>query len=889
MSLAELPPAMKRKLRDAAIAELARRQAEKAMRGELENSLSDFHRTAWPWLDPAKYLHNWSTDAMAEHLEAVTYGYIRNLIITIPPRMMKSLMVSCSWPAWVWTQSEIGPNSGPQVKFMNISYDPKLSIRDAIKMKRLINSAWYQDKWSDRFHIMPDKDQNAMFENSAGGFRFSTSVNGTITGEGADCFVAGTLVATPNGDIPIEQLNPGDVIYSFDTLLEKVLISHVEHTRERWSDDLCEISTNVGTRVRCTADHRIFTPGRGFVRAESLGQGERLVFASPNGSCHANSPELRRLRGADRAQGVRVAQGDDARFFSRVLHRRLQARAFFREAHQAVRDLFQVSAQTWAEILFNGMHVGGPRGAEEKTQMPRMWLRFHRAAASVLFAYLRRSSALQANAWGGQLALQAPGILFQSIPQHGPAYQGARSIQVCSMRSTGQAGLQEAPAVDFADTSFERRYTPQCAGEPSGVVLGMSQETPSWDFATVASVSRHRGRGERVYDIQVAGCHNFFANGILSHNCIVVDDPLNAKKAQWQSALDNVNSWADEALPLRYNNQKTGARVIIMQRLHDDDLVGHELAKEQEDCVHLNLPMEFVPGLDTRTWINGNVFFEDPRTEEDELLWEERFPRTEIERLRIELGPFAYAAQMQQEPVPRGGGIIDRLWWQVWPAKGYEAPKGQVQTFPPCSLIVGSVDTAYGEKDVDAWNAMTVWGVWSDQRERPKVVLMEGWRKRVPLRGVIPKGALTDEERKPHWGLAEFVADTVRRRRIDVLLIENKTRGGDLAAELYRLFRAGECQIIMIEPQGDKVARLHSVQPMFADEMIYAPEKAWAEAVINEVSQFPKSKWKDYVDTASQALSWLRKSGALMLGTEADEDNLRRNTFRSQKPAAYDV
>lgn len=364
---------------------------------------------------------------------------------------------------------------------------------------------------------------------------------------------------------------------------------------------------------------------------------------------------------------------------------------------------------------------------------------------------------------------------------------------------------------------------------------------------------------------------------------LIVDDPINAKKANWESAREAVNQWWDESVQLRLNDQRTGAKIIIMQRLHENDLVGHVLERE-DGWLHLNLPMEFDPALDTRTYVNGHLFFEDPREEQDELLWPERFPREVVDELKTSLGPFASAAQLQQQPAPRGGGIIDRMWWQVWPAPGFDASK-----FPPCSLIIGSIDTAYGEKDENAYNAMTVWGVFEDKQERPKVVLMEAWRGRYPLRGVIPPEARTDEERKPYWGLAEKVADTIRRRQLDAVLIEDKTRGGDLAKELQRLLRGGECRIVMIRPEGNKVARLHACQSMFADGMVFAPEKAWAETVITEVSQFPKSKFADYTDTCSQALSWLRNSGALLLGTEADAENLQRSLFRSRPRARYDV
>lgn len=369
-------------------------------------------------------------------------------------------------------------------------------------------------------------------------------------------------------------------------------------------------------------------------------------------------------------------------------------------------------------------------------------------------------------------------------------------------------------------------------------------------------------------------------------DCLIIDDALNSLQANYEAMRQAANDWWDESMSSRLNNQNWGAKIVVMQRLHEDDLAGHILDRAQdEEWDSLIIPMEYDGAWRKPT----SIGWVDPRAEDGELLWPDRFSRVAVDRLKRDLGPYASAGQLQQLPAPKSGGIILRDWWQLWPAPGYEPKDGEPLVYPPCSLIVGSVDTAYSEKDEGAWNAMTVWGVWADKRQRPKVVMMEAWRARLPLRGVFPEGCNTEEERKPHWGLADKIADTVRRRNISVLVIENKTRATDLAAELRRLLRDGECMIVLENPVGDKVARMHAVQSMFADGMVHAPDKAWADTVITEIAQFPKSKWKDYADTASQALSWLRNNNILLLGTEADTENRRANLFQSRREPAYDV
>lgn len=370
---------------------------------------------------------------------------------------------------------------------------------------------------------------------------------------------------------------------------------------------------------------------------------------------------------------------------------------------------------------------------------------------------------------------------------------------------------------------------------------------------------------------------------------LVIDDPHNVKDAESEAVRSETVRWFRESLTTRYNDPSASATIVIMQRVHEDDVSGTILS-EFEDYVHLSIPMHYDPARHCVTYTDdGEFFWEDPRTEDGELAFPERFPDEVVARDEIRMGPSASAAQFEQSPQPRHGNIIKDEWWKLWPAPGFEPKEGEPLVFPPCEIIIGSVDTNYGQKEENAWNAMEAWGVWRDKRDRPKAILMEAWRARLPLRGVIPEEAKTEDERRKHWGLAEKIADTVRRRAISILLIENKTRGADLADELRRIFDAGECSIVMIDPKGDKVARAHAVQALFADGLVYAPDKSWAQMVIDEMAAFPKGKWADLTDCATQALTWLRKQGMLLFGVEADEDNLRANTFRSERPPPYEV
>ena len=161
----------------------------KQVRLELaERSLSDFIRLYWRCIDPSAYCHNWHIDQICEHLQAVSAGKIRRLLITIPPRHMKSISVAVAWPAWTWVQKP-GPLQGPQSRFLFASYAHSLSIRDSVRCRRLIESPLYQMAWRKRFRLTSDQNTKVRFENDAGGHRLATSVDGALTGEGGDIIV----------------------------------------------------------------------------------------------------------------------------------------------------------------------------------------------------------------------------------------------------------------------------------------------------------------------------------------------------------------------------------------------------------------------------------------------------------------------------------------------------------------------------------------------------------------------------------------------------------------------------------------------------------------------------------------------------------------------------
>src|SRR5947208_5796518 len=143
-------------------------------------SLREFIRHAWSVVEPAtEFVPGWHLDAICDHLEAVTKGTLRNLLINIPPRHMKSLAVSVFWPCWEWIR-------WPERRWLFSSYSERLSIRDSVRCRRLILSPWYQSFFGDRFQLTGDQNEKDRFDNDHSGSRIATSVGGSNTGEGGD-------------------------------------------------------------------------------------------------------------------------------------------------------------------------------------------------------------------------------------------------------------------------------------------------------------------------------------------------------------------------------------------------------------------------------------------------------------------------------------------------------------------------------------------------------------------------------------------------------------------------------------------------------------------------------------------------------------------------------
>lgn len=330
----------------------------------------------------------------------------------------------------------------------------------------------------------------------------------------------------------------------------------------------------------------------------------------------------------------------------------------------------------------------------------------------------------------------------------------------------------------------------------------------------------------------------------------LIDDPHSAMQADSDAERLAALNWFDRTLSTR--GESRGARtVVVMQRLHQEDLTGHVLA-DVGSFEHLCIPMEFeAPRAKT------SIGWVDPRTTKGSLLWPEMFNQKSVDKLKKTLGSYGAAGQLQQRPAPEGGGILKEEFFKLWPKKN---------GIPDLQFVLQSWDTAYSEdKTVNDPSALTVWGVFQHEG-RACVLLLDADSDHLQY-PQLKKRVLKE------WS-SVYGPDN---RRADVPLIEKKASGQSIIQEL----RQSKIPVIPYNPgRASKQQRAHTVAPIHETGCVYILESSvepgkfvkWATPFITEVSIFPNGANDDYTDTYTQALTYLRDTGWIATPSAEDED-----------------
>jgi predicted phage terminase large subunit-like protein len=325
---------------------------------------------------------------------------------------------------------------------------------------------------------------------------------------------------------------------------------------------------------------------------------------------------------------------------------------------------------------------------------------------------------------------------------------------------------------------------------------------------------------------------------------VVIDDPHTeneALQAQFNPGIyDKVYEWFTTGP--RQRLQPGGAIIVVQTRWSLRDLTGQilETASQREGADQWEV-FEFPAILPS-----GNP------------LWPEYWSKEMLEAIRAELPTGKWQAQYQQDPTSDENAIIKRADWQMWDR---EDP-------PSVSYIIMAMDTAFEAKKSADYSAAVFFGVWDNPEDgdQPNLILLNAWREKLEFPELKARTLELYKEWEP-----------------DSVIIEKKASGAPLIAELRRT--GIPVQEYTPSRGNDKITRLNAISDIFASGKVWAPNKRWADELIDEVASFPSGRYDDFVDCVSLALSRFRAGG--FVGTQHDKNDYEDEWMYKSRRAAY--
>lgn len=312
----------------------------------------------------------------------------------------------------------------------------------------------------------------------------------------------------------------------------------------------------------------------------------------------------------------------------------------------------------------------------------------------------------------------------------------------------------------------------------------------------------------------------------MGADVIIIDDPMKPDDALSDVTRTKANEWAKHTAFTRPNSKADSRIIIVQQRLHEDDMIGHVV----ENASFRLLSFPAIAQDDETHAIRTPFGTVNYARHAGEALHAEREPLEVLENLRRQMGTEFFSGQYLQSPTPPGGGIVRTDWFRRYDA-------GQPPAF---ARIIQSWDCASKANQLADYSVCTTWGATS----AGQIYLLHVFRDRLEY---------PDLKRKVH--------ELAIQHRARVVLIEDTVAGTPLAQELRQ---DGFARIEPIQPRGDKVVRMQIQTPMIEAGRVWIPHEAyWLADYLNELAMFPKSKFDDQVDSTSQALGFIGAPGKL--------------------------
>jgi predicted phage terminase large subunit-like protein len=306
---------------------------------------------------------------------------------------------------------------------------------------------------------------------------------------------------------------------------------------------------------------------------------------------------------------------------------------------------------------------------------------------------------------------------------------------------------------------------------------------------------------------------------------LIIDDPHSEQDALSPNALESAWEWYTSGP--RQRLQPGGAIVLVMTRWSSIDLTAKLLESQKEALADQWEMIEF-PAIFPET---------------DNPLWPEFWPKDELLKVKSSIPGIKWNAQWMQNPTAEEGAIIKRDWWKRWTHK----------SIPPVKYIMQSYDTAFSKNQTADFSAISTWGVFKPSEDAPDCLILLDCQK-------------------GRWDFPELKEIAMREYtywECDMVLIEAKASGTPLTQELRRI----GIPVVNYSPTRghDKHSRMHSVAPIFESGMVYAPNKTFAEDMIEECASFPFGANDDLCDTMTQALMRFREGGFVSLNNDYED------------------
>ena len=327
----------------------------------------------------------------------------------------------------------------------------------------------------------------------------------------------------------------------------------------------------------------------------------------------------------------------------------------------------------------------------------------------------------------------------------------------------------------------------------------------------------------------------YYAVGVGSNlagrggDLVIIDDPHSEQTAMSNSGFDDAWDWYTGGP--RQRLQPGGSIVLVQTRWSEKDMTGQLLRAMAKD-----------PLADQWEVVELPAIFEDGTS-----CWPEYWSLEDLTAVKASIPPSKWNAQYQQNPTGEENAIIPREWWRIW--EGTNVPNLQ--------YVIQSYDTAFTKRERSDFSAITTWGVfYPEEGGPPNLILLDAKKGRYDF----PELKALAFEEYEYWDP-------------DTVIIEAKASGLPLTHEM----RQTGIPVVNFTPSkgNDKVSRVFSVSPLFEAGMVWAPDKPWADELIEEVAAFPEGEYDDLVDSMTQALMRYRQGNFVQLPTDDWQDEVK--------------